>query len=63
MDQKEPKIGVAKFFPDCKPKLSKEDHEKSFYTGNQQNSMIRLENFGSERVKFRPKMAQNAKGV
>ena len=65
LDQKGPKMGEARFFPDCKHQFSKEDHKISFYTKNQQNSMNRLEDisqnvdFGPKRGKFGPKRAQN----
>ena len=32
LDQKGFKMGVARFFPDCKPQFFKEDHNIGFYT-------------------------------
>ena len=66
-DQKGPKMGGARFFPDCYIYFPKEDHKISFYTKNQQNSMNRSgdirqnDDFGPKRVKFGPKRAQNGR--
>ena len=68
LDQKGSKMGVARFFSDCKPIFFKEDHKIGFYTKNQQNSMNHLEDisqnvdFGPKRGKFGPKRAQNGWG-
>ena len=43
LDKKGSKMGVARFFSDCKPKFFKEDHKIGFYTKNQQNSTSRFE--------------------
>ena len=67
LDQKGPKMGGARFFPDCKH-FPKENHKISFYIKNQQNSMDRSEDicqnvdFGPKKGKFRPKWAQNGRG-
>ena len=68
LDQKGPKMGGARIFPNCKHQFSKKkNHKISFYSKNQQNSMNRLEDicknvdFGPERVKFGPKRAQNGR--
>ena len=42
-DQKGSKMGVARFFPNCKPQFFKENHKIRFYTKNQQNSTSCLE--------------------
>ena len=64
-----PKRG--KFGPkNPKPQFNflKENHKKSFYTKNQQNSINHLEDisqnvdFGPKKGKFGPKRAQNGRG-
>ena len=42
LDQKGSKMGMARFFPDCKPQFSKEDHKIGFYTKYRQNSTSHL---------------------
>ena len=37
------KMGVARFFPDCKPQFFREDNNIGFYTKNQQNLTSHLE--------------------
>ena len=68
LDQKEPKMGEARFSRVPNLNFLKEDHKISFYTKNQQNSTNRLRDisqnadFGPKREKFGPKRAQNGRG-
>ena len=56
LDQKGPKMGGARFFQTPNLNFLKENHNKSLYTKNQQNSTNRLEDI-SQSVDFGPKGA------
>ena len=63
LDQKGPKMGGAKLFWTANLNFPKEEYKISFYTINQQDSTIRLEDI-SQNVDFGPKRGQiwNKKG-
>ena len=67
LDQKGPKKGGARFFRPLNINFPQEHHKTSTYTKNQQNSMNRLEDigsnvdFGPKRGKFGPKRAQKGR--
>ena len=54
MDQKQPKMGGARFVLILNLNFPKEDYKNSFYTKIQQNSMSHLEDISSN-VDFGPK--------
>ena len=66
--QKTAQMGGARFFQIPNLNFLREDHNISFYTKNQQNSMDRLVDisqnvdFGAKRGKFGRKRAQNGQG-
>ena len=68
LNQKMSQKGRGRIFPGLYINFPQEHHKTSTYTKNQQNSMSRLEDigsnvdFGPKRGKFGPKRAQKGRG-